>query len=268
MLAEPIRQRPPYALPMELDLAHRVVLITGAGGGVGPTLAHAFATEGSAVALHVRDASARGRAHETADEIRSAGGTAIVVGADLRSTDAIEAMVATIADELGPVAALINATSAYRAEPLAEIGDESWASMIDDMLTATFRVSRAVVPGMRAAGWGRIVSFASRSALAGVARASHYAAAKAGVVGLTASLAKELGPDGILVNAVAPTQILTVRDGVPSIPDERAEKMSRSIPLRRLATPDDVAGLVVWLASGANTYLTGETIAFTGGAKT
>ena len=253
---------------MDLDLAHRVVLITGAGGGVGPTLARAFAAEGSAVALHVRDVAAGGRAHEAADAIRSSGRTSIVVGADLRSTDAVEAMVATVADELGPIAVLINATSAYRAEPLAEIDDDSWATTIDDMLSATFRVSRAVVPGMRAGGWGRIVSFASRSAIAGVARASHYAAAKAGVIGLTASLAKELGPDGILVNAVAPSQILTTQDGVPSIPDERAEKMSRSIPLRRLATPDDVAGLVVWLASGANTYLTGETIAFTGGAKT
>ena len=267
MLAERTRLRSSYALAMELDLAHRVVLITGAAGGVGPTLARAFSSEGSAVALHVRDAAARGRAHEAADAIRSSGRTAIVVGADLRSTDAVEGMVATIADELGPVAVLINATSAYRAEPLAEIGDESWAAMIDDMLSSTFRVSRAVVPGMRAGGWGRIVSFASRSAVAGVARASHYAAAKAGLIGLTASLAKELGPDGILVNAVAPTQILTVKDGVPSIPEERAEKMSRSIPLRRLATPDDIAGLVVWLASGSNTYLTGETISFTGGAK-
>jgi 3-oxoacyl-[acyl-carrier protein] reductase len=252
---------------MELDLAHRVVLITGAAGGVGPTLARAFSSEGSAVALHVRDAAIRGRAHETADAIRSSGRTAIVVAADLRSSDAVEGMVATIADELGPVAVLVNATSAYRAEPLAEIRDESWDSMIDDMLSSTFRVSRAVVPGMRAGGWGRIVSFASRSALAGVARASHYAAAKAGVIGLTASLAKELGPDGILVNAVAPTQILTTKDGVPSIPEERAEKMARSIPLRRLATPDDVAGLVVWLSSGSNTYVTGETISFSGGAK-
>ena len=268
MLAEQVRRRSSYALPMELDLAHRVVLITGAAGGVGPTLARAFSNEGSAVALHVRDAGARGRAHEAADAIRSAGRTAIVVGADLRSTDAVDAMVASVADELGPVAVLVNASSAYRTEPLTEIDDESWASMIDDMLGATFRVSRAVVPGMRAGRWGRIVSFASRSALAGVARASHYAAAKAGLTGFTSSLAKELGPDGILVNAVAPTQILTVKDGVSSIPDERAEKMSRSIPLRRLATPDDAAGLVVWLASGANTYLTGEMISFTGGAKT
>ena len=252
---------------MDLGLANRVVLITGAGGGVGPTLAAAFAAEGAVVALHQRDAAKRGRAHEAAESIRAGGGRATVVGADLRSTDAIASMVTQVGEALGPVLVLVNATSAYRSEGLLEIGDDSWAEMVEDMLSATFRVSRAVVPGMRDAKWGRIVSFASRSALAGVAKAPHYAAAKAGVIGLTSSMAKELGPDGILVNAVAPTQILTAKDGVPSIPDERAEKLAKSIPLRRLATPDDVAGLVMWLASAANTYVTGETIPFTGGAK-
>lgn len=252
---------------MELGLANRVVLVTGAGGGVGPTLAGAFAAEGAAVALHVRDASKHGRAHEAADAIRRSGGRAAVVGADLRSSDAIGQMVTAIHDELGSVAVLVTATSAYRTETLDEITDESWDSMLGDMLGAVFRVSRAVAPAMREAKFGRIVSISSRSALAGVAKASHYAAAKAGIIGLTASLAKELGPDGILVNAVAPSQILTVKDGEPSIPDERAEKMAKSIPLRRLATPEDVAGLVLWLASAANTYVSGETIAFTGGAK-
>ena len=252
---------------MDLGLADRVVLITGAGGGLGPTVATAFSAEGAAVALHVRDASVTGRAHDAADQIRAAGGSAVVVGADLRSTDAIDRMMTRVGNELGPVGVLISATSAYRSEPLVDIGDASWASMIDDMLGATFRVSRAVVPGMREAGWGRIVSFASRSGLLGTAKASHYTAAKAGVIGLTSSLAKELGPDGILVNAVAPTHVLTTRDGEPSIPDERAEKMARSIPLGRLATPEDVAPLVLWLASAANTYVTGETIDVTGGAK-
>ncbi|MGI8657195.1 MAG: SDR family NAD(P)-dependent oxidoreductase, partial [Candidatus Limnocylindria bacterium] len=173
-----------------------------------------------------------------------------------------------VTSELGAVGVLVNATSAFRTEGVTDIDDASWDSMIGDMLGATFRVTRAVVPGMRDAGWGRVVSFASRSGIAGVGRASHYAAAKAGVIGLTASLAKELGPDGILVNAVAPSQILTVRDGEPSIPADRAEKMAKSIPLRRLATPDDVAPLVLWLGSAANTYVTGETISFTGGART
>ncbi|MEO8510002.1 MAG: SDR family NAD(P)-dependent oxidoreductase [Chloroflexota bacterium] len=252
---------------MELGLKDRVVLITGAGGGVGPTLAHAFAAEGAAVALHVRDRARGERAHDAEATIRDAGGRASVVGADLRSTDAIAAMLSAIGTDLGPVAVVVNATSAYRSEALTEINDESWDAMIGDMLSATFRVVRAVVPAMRDAGWGRIVSISATSALEGAGRASHYSAAKAGIIGLTASLAKELGPDGILVNAVAPTQIVTFRDGEPSIPDERAQKIAKSIPLRRLATADDLANLVVWLASGANTYVNGETIGLTGGAK-
>ena len=135
------------------------------------------------------------------------------------------------------------------------------------MLGATFRVARAVAPRMQEAGWGRIVNIAARSGLMGVARAAHYAAAKAGIIGLTKSLAKELGPHGILVNAIAPTQILTIRDGVPSIPDERAAEMAKSIPIRRIATPDDLAALVLWLGSGANTYVSGEVVSLTGGAQ-
>jgi len=192
-------------------------------------------------------------------------GSAAAVAADLGSTAETEAMITRIAADLGPVGVLVTATSAYRSERFAEIGDDPWAAVVDDMLGATFRTCRAVVPAMQAAGWGRIVNIASRSGLVGVARASHYAAAKAGIVGLTASLAKELGPSGILVNAVAPTQILTVKDGTPSIPAERAAELARSIPLRRLATPDDLAALVVWLGSGANTYVSGETISLTGG---
>jgi 3-oxoacyl-[acyl-carrier protein] reductase len=138
---------------------------------------------------------------------------------------------------------------------------------VDDLLGATFRTCRAAVPGMQAAGWGRIVNVAARAGLVGTARATHYAAAKAAIIGLSASLAKELGPDGILVNAVAPTQILTVKDGVPSFPGERAAEMAKSIPLRRLATPEDLAALVVWLGSDANRYVTGETISLTGGEQ-
>jgi NAD(P)-dependent dehydrogenase (short-subunit alcohol dehydrogenase family) len=189
----------------------------------------------------------------------------MAVAADLDSTAEVEAMFERVKGELGSVAVLVTATSAYKSERFAEISDDSWSGIVNDLLGATFRTCRAAVPGMQAAGWGRIVNIAARSGLVGVARASHYAAAKAGIVGLTASLAKELGPSGILVNAVAPTQILTVKDGVPSIPEERATEMAKTIPLRRLATPDDLAALVVWLGSGANGYVTGETVSLTGG---
>ena len=250
---------------MDLGLRDRVVLVTGAGGAAGPTLVEAFAAEGAAVAVHYR--SSTDRAEAAAAAIRERGGRAIAVRADLDETDEIEAMVATIERELGAVGVLVTATSAYRTDAFTEIDDDAWGSIVGDLLGATFRTCRAVVPGMQAAGWGRIVNVAARSGLVGVSRAAHYAAAKAGIAGLTASLAKELGPQGILVNAVAPTKILTVKDGKPSIPEDRQPDMAKSIPLRRLATPDDLAGLVVWLGSAANTYVSGQTITLSGGAQ-
>jgi NAD(P)-dependent dehydrogenase (short-subunit alcohol dehydrogenase family) len=251
---------------LDLGLRDRVVLITGAGGGSGPTIARAFANEGAWVALQHRTGSASAaRAEAAAAGIVAAGGRAMAVPAELKSSEQITAMFERVAAEIGPVGVLVTATSAYRSERFTDVTDESWASVVEDLLGATFRTCRAAVPGMQAAGWGRIVTIAARSGLFGVARATHYAAAKAGIVGLTKSLAKELGPSGILVNAVAPTQILTVKDGKPSIPDERAAEMAKSIPLRRLATPDDLASLVLWLASDANRFVTGETISLTGG---
>lgn len=250
---------------MDLGLRDRVVLVTGAGGGAGPTLVEAFAAEGAAVAVHYR--SSAGRAEEAADRIRSGGGRAIAVGADLDSSDQIGTMIATIERELGPVAVLVTATSAYRNDRFEEIDDAAWDSVVNDLLGATFRTCRAVAPGMEAAGFGRIVNVAARSGLVGVSRAAHYGAAKAAIVGLTASLAKELGPKGVLVNAIAPTQILTHRDGTPSIPEDRQADMAKSIPIRRLATPDDLAGLALWLGSAANTYVSGQTITLSGGAQ-
>lgn len=252
---------------MDLGLRDRVVLITGAGGGAGPTLARAFAAEGAAVALHHRGGQGAARASDAAAGITTSGGRAVAVGADLGSPDQVASMVDSIGRDLGPVAVLVTATSAYRSERFADIADASWSSVVDDILGATYRTCRAVVPGMQEAGWGRIVNIAARSGLAGVSRSAHTAAAKAGIIGLTASLAKELGPAGILVNAVAPTRIRTVKGGVPSIPDEQAAEFARTIPVRRLATPDDLASLVVWLGSAANTYVSGETISLTGGEQ-
>lgn len=251
---------------MDLGLHDRIVLITGAGGGAGPTIARAFAAEGAKVALHYRPTKERQtRAGSAAAGIIAGGGRAMAVAADLGSAEQVGKMIDRVAAEFGPVEVLVTATSAYRPERFAEITDASWASIVDDLLGATFRACRAVVPGMQAAGWGRIVNIAARSGLVGVSRAAQYGAAKAAIIGLTASLAKELGPNGILVNAVAPTQLLTVRDGEPSIPDDRAAEMAKAIPLRRIASPDDLAALVVWLGSGANTYVTGETISLHGG---
>jgi 3-oxoacyl-[acyl-carrier protein] reductase len=250
---------------MDAGLADRVVLVTGAGGGAGPTFCERFAEEGALIAVHYRRSSQRAEA--AAARIAARGGRAMTVQADLTDPVAIDRMLAAIGRELGPPAVVINNTSHYAAEAVTEIDEQKWASVVDDMLGATFRVSRAAAPSMAAAGFGRIVNLASRSGLVGVARAAHYAAAKAGIVGLTRSLAKELGPAGILVNAVAPTTIVIERDGVPSVPPDRQATMARQVPLGRLAVPDDVARVVVWLGSGYNTFVNGEVVTVSGGAR-
>ena len=248
---------------MDTELSGKVVLVTGAGGGVGPSIVEAFATEGASVAVHYR--SSADRAEAAARAVRERGGRAIVVQADLGERRSIDAAVETIERELGRVGVLVTATSAYRSAKLGETSDDDWETVVDDMLGATFRACRAVAPSMQAGGFGRIVNIAARSGLVGVSRSVHYAAAKAGIVGLTKSLAKELGRDGILVNAIAPVLIHTEKDGKAMIPPEREEEAAKRTPLRRIATPDDVAAVAVWLGSAANTYVTGEVISLHGG---
>ena len=177
---------------MDLGLRDRVVLITGGGGGSGPTLGRAFAAEGALVALHHRAGSPSAvRAEEAAAGIVAAGGRAIAVGADLRSTADTTAMIERVEAELGAVGVLVTATSGYASGQFTEIADDAWESIVEDALGATFRACRAVVPGMQAAGWGRIVTIAARSGLAGVARSAHYAAAKeAGALGRDAALGR------------------------------------------------------------------------------
>jgi NAD(P)-dependent dehydrogenase (short-subunit alcohol dehydrogenase family) len=151
--------------------------------------------------------------------------------------------------------------------PLETMTALQWNRMLDVMLTGVFHTIHLCAPYMRAHKWGRIVNVASRSGLTGTARQAHYSAAKAGLIGLTRSLAKELGPDGVLVNAVAPTTILTpaMRE---SMTPEAQERMAKSIPLGRIATPDDVGRVVLFLGSGWNTFVNGEVITVGGGVQT
>ena len=247
---------------MDLGLAGKVVLVTGGGGGAGPTIAGAFAAEGAAVAVHYR--SSAGRAEDAAGAIRDGGGRAIAVQADLGNRDSIDAAVSTVERELGHVGVLVTATSAYRSGRLTETSDDDWEAVVDDMLEATFRACRAAIPSMQAGGFGRIVNIAARSGLVGVAR-SALCRGQGGDRGPHEVAREGLGPEGILVNAIAPVMILTEKDGKPSVPADRADEAAKRTPLRRLSTPEDVAGVAVWLGSAANTYVTGEVISLHGG---
>jgi len=251
---------------MELELADKVVLITGASGGLGRELALAFGKEKACVVVHYR--RNREAAEVVAQSVEAVGGEALTVSADLADRAAIEAMVNEVKKEWGGVDVLVNSASAFEGSvPLETMTASQWNRMLDVMLTGVFHVISQCVPSMRAHKWGRVVNIAARSGLVGTARQAHYSAAKAGLIGLTKALAKELGPDGILVNAIAPTTILTVAMRESMTPESQ-ERMSKSIPLGRIATPDDIARVVLFLGSGWNTFVTGEVITVGGGVQT
>jgi 3-oxoacyl-[acyl-carrier protein] reductase len=251
---------------MELELADKVVLITGASGGLGRELALAYGKQKACVVVHYhRNAES---AQVVAQSVEAVGGEAMTVCADLADRASLEAMVNEVKKEWGGVDVLVNSASAFEGGVAFEtLSPLQWSRMLDVMLTGVFHVTHLCAPAMRVHKWGRIVNIASRSGLVGTARQAHYSAAKAGLIGLTKALAKELGPDGILVNAVAPTTILTsaVRE---SMPQEAQERMAKSVPLGRLAKPDDIARVVVFLGSGWNTFVNGEVITVGGGAQT
>jgi len=251
---------------MQLELADKVVLITGASGGLGRELALAYGRQQACVVVHYR--RNQEAAEVVAQSVEAVGGEALTIGADLADRPSVEAMVNEIKTEWGGVDVLVNSASAFEGSvPLETMTALQWDKMLDVMLTGVFHVIGLCVPHMRAHKWGRIVNIASRSGLVGAARQAHYSAAKAGLIGLTRALAKELGPDGILVNAVAPTTILTaaMRE---SLTPESQERMAKSIPLGRIATPDDVVRVVLFLGSGWNTFVNGEVITVGGGVQT
>jgi 3-oxoacyl-[acyl-carrier protein] reductase len=171
-----------------------VALVTGGSGGIGRAVCAELAARGAAVAVHYN----RGRA--AAEELAAALGNAVAVGADLASRDGPNELVAAASELLGPVTILVNNAGPMTDARVEELGDELLEETLTVHLTAAFRLCRAVVPGMRAAGFGRIVNVSSQAALMGSVAHAHYAAAKAGLHGLTFSLAKELGSDGITVN--------------------------------------------------------------------
>ncbi len=250
---------------MDLELAGKVVLITGASGGLGREMAIDFGREDARVVVHYR--SGVEAAEVVAETIESIGGEAITAQADLTDRASLQHMLNEVNAEWGGVDVLINGAVAFEGGvPIEQMTIEQWNKMIETTLTGTFHLVGLITPHMRQQKWGRIVNIASRTGLVGGARLAHYSAAKAGLIGLTKALAKELGPDGVLVNAIAPTTILTPKEREKLTPD-RAEKLISQIPLRRIATPDDISRVALFLGSGMNTFVNGEVITVGGGAQ-
>ena len=235
---------------MKIDMTGRVALVTGSTRGIGNAIAKTLVDCNAKVAVVGRDAA---KAREVAGAIGAANGFACDIG----DPDSVEKLVADVEKELGSVAGLTKDNILFRLK------NEDWDTVLDANLRGAFVAIRAASRGMMKRRWGRIINIASVVGIVGNKGQSNYAASKAGLIGLTKSVAKELASRNILANVVAPGFIETDMTAAMT-PDARAT-LSGQIPLERLGTPGDIAGAVAFLASDAAAYITGQVIVVDGG---
>jgi 3-oxoacyl-[acyl-carrier protein] reductase len=246
----------------------RVAIVTGAARGIGAATARRLAADGLAVAVVDLDEAATS---STVDAVVAAGGKAVGVGADVSDRAAVEAAVARVADELGPPTVLVNNAGVTRDNLLFKMTDDDWDTVMSVHLRGAFLCARAVQKHMVDARWGRIVSLSSTSAQGNRGQAN-YATAKAGLQGLTKTLAIELGPFGVTANAVAPGFIVTEmtaataeRLGVDFETFQKAR--AEETPVRRVGTPDDIAHTISFLVSEGAGFISGQVLYVAGGPR-
>lgn len=254
---------------MNMGLNDKVVLVTGGSSGIGRATAVAFGQEGAKVAVTYHSNPAG--AEETASLIRAAGGEAMTVRYDLADDASIQAAVTAVTERWGAIHVLVNNAVAWSAgngpvgTPTFEsVPSERWRSMIRSSLEGVYLTIQAVLPWMRAAGWGRIINVSSSLAEDGRPGSGAYSAAKAGLHGLTRSLAWEVGQANILANVVMPGMTMTER-ARRIMPQPVVAQQTAQTPSGKLSTPGDVASLILYLGSAMNGNITGEAIRVTGG---
>ncbi len=237
------------------SLTNRVALVTGGSRGIGRAVALALANAGASVAVNYRERTDAARA--VVDAIRSSGGRAMAVGADVSRSAEVSAMVSAVAGELGPIDVLVNNAGIALIRGVDDLTETDFDTTIAVNLKSAFLCTQAVVPAMRAQKWGRIVNISSGAARGAGGVGLHYNASKAGMEGLTRGYAARLVKDGITVNAVAPSLIETdmVKSGVAASPSR--------IPLGRFGTSEECAQAVLMVIG--NGYMTGQTIPLNGG---
>jgi NAD(P)-dependent dehydrogenase (short-subunit alcohol dehydrogenase family) len=245
-------------------LKDRVVIITGAGQGIGRVFAKAFALAGAKVVIAERNEKT---AAAVATEILSSDGQALAITTDVADEASIKEMVQLVEDEFGRIDVLINNAgifSTLQMRPFDQIPLDEWEQVLKVNLTGPFLCARAVLPAMRRAKWGRIINIASGAVRLGRPNYLHYIATKSALMGMSLSMARELGPDGITVNAILPGATFTEIERKTVTPQQK-ERIVAMQCIPRPETPQDLVGAALFLASEASAFVTGQSINLDGG---
>ena len=242
-------------------LAEKTALVTGASRGIGRATALELAKAGAKVAVNF--AGNRAAAEEVVSLIEAAGGQAMLAQADVGNAVDVETMLKAVVERFGKIDILVNNAGITRDNLIMRMKEEDWDAVIHTNLKGIFNCTKAVSKLMMKQRYGRIINMASVVGVMGNAGQANYAAAKAGVIGFTKSMAKELASRNITVNAVAPGYIST--DMTAALPEQAKAELQAQIPLQRLGTPEDVAAAVLFLVSPGADYITGQTLHVDGG---
>lgn len=244
---------------MTRSLGGKVAVVTGGGSGMGRAIAIRLAEDQAKIAIW--DLNAEGAA-ETARLITEAGGQAIAITADCANKDAIRKAAEQTRAELGPITILVNNAGIVSFYPYMEIPEDVWDRMIDVNLKGPHLCCREIIPDMLAAGWGRIINITSSSTQSGSNGQAHYVASKGGLLALTKALAVEFGGTGITCNMIPPGSIDT-----PMLREANIDReaFGRTLPVKRIGEPEDIAAAAAFLASEEASYMTGQTISVNGG---